>query len=235
MGYKLKHIGRWSYFYVPEIEKKGLQHGFFTISSPDTTRLNDDGKEFLKTFFLKDFITLHQEHGDTIHIIRYGERPKKGDGLILTQKQIACIIKTADCLPVILYDPTESIASIIHAGWRGTAKKITEKAVHIMKDLECKTSNIEAILGPSVNSCCYNVGKEVYSIFMENGFSEHIFKKENDALFLSLREANKEILKKEGVFKIHDVQICTFCTDGLFYSYRRGDRNKRQINFISLL
>lgn len=232
--YKLKQKGRWSYFHIPELEIKGLKHGFFTSMSPDILHPKSEREAFHKTFFLKDSIILHQEHGDEVHVIKDGERPKRGDGLVITEKQIGCIIKTADCLPVILYDASNSVASIIHAGWRGTAKKITEKTLRIMKDLGCKPDRIEAIIGPSVNSCCYSVGHELYDIFLEKGFSESIFKRKKEGLFLSLRDANMEILKREGVTQIYNINICTFCTDGLFYSYRRGDRNKRQINFVSL-
>ncbi len=234
MEYRLGQTHRWSYFYIHEIEKKGLKHGFFTGSCPDVIHTDDDREKFLNTFLLKDVIVLNQEHGDTIHIIKDNEKPKIGDGLIITKKHIGCIIKTADCLPVMLYDAHKSIAGIIHAGWRGTAKKITEKAVHIMKDLGSEPDKIEAILGPSINSCCYTVGEEVYSIFLENGFSENVFKRDNKGLFLDLRQANMELLKKAGVFQIYNIHICTCCTERLFYSYRRGDRNKRQINFVSL-
>lgn len=232
--YKLKEKGPWSYFYVPELEKKGLQHGFFTSKSPEVPYLKDIREGFVTAFSLRDVVVLNQEHGSVVHVIKDGERPQRGDGLIVTQKHIGCIIKTADCLPVVLFDLVNYVAAIVHAGWRGTVKKITEKAVQIMKKMGCNPENIEAVIGPSVNSCCYSVGEEIHSIFVENSFSESIFKKQNGFLFLSLRDANMEILKKEGVVKIYNINLCTFCTEGLFYSYRRGDRHKRQINFISL-
>jgi len=234
MDFKLTQKNGWTYFFIPEIKKKGLQHGFFTRSSPDLTHPDGDREEFLKAFLLKDFIILSQEHGDTIHVIKNHERPKIGDGLIITKKHIGCIIKTADCLSIMLYDVSNNIAAIIHAGWRGTVKKITEKTIRIMKDFGSKPDKIEAILGPSINNCCYTVGEELYKIFIEKGFSKNIFKRRDNGLFLDLREANTEILKKEGVSQVYNINICTFCTDRLFYSYRRGDRNKRQINFVSL-
>ncbi|HOP84909.1 MAG TPA: peptidoglycan editing factor PgeF [Syntrophorhabdaceae bacterium] len=234
MDFKLTQKGGWTYFYIPEMERKGLKHGFFTSSSPDLIHPKGDRAEFLEAFLLKDVIILNQEHGDTVHVIKSHERPKIGDGLIITQKHIGCIIKTADCLSVIIYDFSNNIAAIVHAGWRGTVKRITEKAVRIMKDLGCKPDNIEAILGPSINSCCYTVGEELYNIFIENGFSKNLFKRGGKGLLLSLRGANIEILKKEGISQIYNIEICTSCNEGLFYSYRRGDRNKRQINFVSL-
>lgn len=235
MSYQIKYAGPWSYFHIPEIEEMGLLHGFFTASSPVVTVDKTQGRDFIDLFRLKDFIALHQEHGDTVHVIRDGYRPRTGDGIIITEKNVAGVIKTADCLPVILFEPDYPVVSIVHAGWRGTLKKITKKAVRVISDLGGNIEKIVAILGPSVNRCCYTVGDDLYIAFKEMGFSDSIFKITENSFFLSLRKANKEILFDEGVSVIYDIDICTLCTDGLFHSYRRGDRDKRQINFVSLL
>ncbi|MCX8110892.1 MAG: peptidoglycan editing factor PgeF [Syntrophorhabdaceae bacterium] len=234
MPYEIKYVGDWSYFYVPEIEEMGLFHGFFTALSPVVTVDRTKGRDFLDLFGLKDFIALHQEHGDIVHVIKDGYRPQTGDGIIIAEKNIAGIVKTADCLPVILFEPDFPVASIVHAGWRGTLKGITKNAIKAMSDMGACLDKIIAVLGPSVNGCCYTVGDDLYRVFKEKGFSEKVFKRTNNTFFLSLREANKEILFKEGISTIYDIDICTLCTDGLFHSYRRGDRDKRQINFVSL-
>ena len=235
MTHQLRHNGDWSYFHIPELEEKGLLHGFFTASSPVVTIDKTKGRDFLDLFCLRDFIVLHQEHGDQVHVIRDGYRPMSGDGIVLLEKNVAGVIKTADCLPIILFEPYYPIASIVHAGWRGTLKGITKNAVNIMTGLGGTGEKIIAILGPSVNVCCYTVGEDLYTAFKEKGFSDAIFRKAGNTLFLSLRQANKEVLSKEGISVIYDLDICTLCTDGLFHSYRRGDRDKRQINFVSII
>ncbi len=234
MKYRLKKRGDWSYFYIPELEEKGLLHGFFTALSPVITQNNDHNNIFLDAFGLKNLIVLHQEHGNKVHIIKDGYKPRAGDGIVITEKNIAGIIKTADCLPVVLFEPHYPMVAIIHAGWRGTKERITEKALKEMIDLGAKEKEVIAILGPSVNMCCYNVGEEVYEAFRLMGFSDLIFNRTEDKIFLSIRDANKEILFKHDVSIIYDINICTYCSDGLFYSYRRGHRDKRQINFVSL-
>ena len=76
----------------------------------------------------KDLVVLDQEHGDAVHVITAGERPRTGDGLVLLEPGMIGVIKTADCLPVILYAPGYPACAIVHAGWRGTALLISRKA-----------------------------------------------------------------------------------------------------------
>jgi polyphenol oxidase len=234
MKFELKRMGDWSYYYVPEIEEAGIVHGFFTAESPLPVLEGQERNAFLQAFHLKDLIVMRQEHGDKVHIVNNGDKPGSGDGLVLVNKGVAGIIKTADCLPIIVADPDYPMASVVHAGWRGTVRKITRKAVRTMADLGAKKGRMVALLGPAINACCYRVGEEVHREFKDAGFSEGIFSRNRDSLFLSLRQANKEILAREGVLTIGDADLCTFCTADLFYSFRRGEKEKRQINFVSL-
>jgi len=189
---------------------------------------------FLNAFELNDLIVIRQEHGDEVHVIKDGFRPVSGDGLILLEKGIAGIVKTADCLPIVVCQPDYPVASIIHAGWRGTAKRIVLNAIEKMMQIGVERNKMSAILGPSIGSCCYEVKEDLYNVFMDEHFSGSIFKYKNDSIFLDIRQANIEILKDEGI-KIFDINICTRCSEGVFHSYRGGEKEKRQINFVSLV
>ncbi|MEI6152654.1 MAG: peptidoglycan editing factor PgeF [Deltaproteobacteria bacterium] len=232
--FELKHTGRWSYYYVPGLEQRGIKHGFFTAQSPSHALQGNDKAEFLGAFGLNDFVIMKQEHGVDIHVIQDGYRPISGDGLIIISKGIAGIVKTADCLPVILCGMDRPAVSIIHAGWRGTANKITKKAIDKMSGLGVNRKRITAILGPSIGPCCYEVKNDVRNVFTEEGFSDNIFKRKNDILFLDIRQANMEILNNEGIEDIYDIDLCTQCSRDIFNSYRGGEKEKRQINFVSL-
>ncbi|MBA4391501.1 MAG: peptidoglycan editing factor PgeF [Syntrophus sp. (in: bacteria)] len=232
--FELRYVNGWSYYSLPELEAKGIVHGFFTKESPSHTFIGADRNAFLEAFALHDIIVMDQEHGDEIHIVTKGERPDRGDGIILVEPQVAAIIKTADCLPVIIADTLCPMVAIVHAGWRGTAKKITQKAVEKMVRLGAGRENMIAILGPSIRSCCYEVGGEVLDIFQKEGFSERVFVKKNDVVYLDLSRANRELLAGAGIETIYDTGLCTYCTDDLFASYRKGEQGSRQINFVSL-
>jgi purine-nucleoside/S-methyl-5'-thioadenosine phosphorylase / adenosine deaminase len=234
MHFEIKKISDWSFFRIPELEKSGITHGFCTNSSPSNLLHSETKQNFLDVFSLDNLVVMNQEHGDNVHVISNGEKPCSGDGLIILEKRVAGIIKTADCLPIILCDASYPIASIIHSGWRGTAKRIVMKSILAMERLGGIRDNMIALLGPSIGPCCYEVKDDIYTIFHDDGFPEHIFHRKNNSLFFDLRRANTWMLRSGGVNKIYNFDMCTYCNDGLFYSFRRGDTGKRQINFVSL-
>jgi YfiH family protein len=198
MPFELRQINGWSYYFLPDLEKAGIAQGFFTKESPSHTFTEKDRAAFLEIFSLRDLIIMDQEHGDEIHVVKNGERPERGDGVILIERNIAAIIKTADCLPVIIVEPHYPMVAIVHAGWRGTVQKITQKAVEKMVMLGARRRNIIALLGPSIRACCYEVGEEVCDIFRKEGFSKGVFKRKNNVVNLDLRKANMELLAAEA-------------------------------------
>jgi len=234
MRFEIKTTGDWSYYCFPDMEEAGITHGFFTKNSPSHLLAGQEKQMFLSAFSLTDAIVMNQEHGDTVNIIKNGDKPASGDGIVLIEKGTAGIIKTADCLPVIICEPGYPMASIIHAGWRGTVKKIAQKAVNTMTELGAEKKRMTAFLGPCINPCCYEVGADVYTVFQNELFSEGIFHKSKGSVFLNIRQANREILEGTGIKNIFDINLCTFCNKDIFYSYRRGEVEKRQINFVSL-
>lgn len=219
---------------MPELEEKGILHGFCLGGAPSNLLHKETRMDFLGVFALKDVVSMNQEHGCNVHVISNGQRPHSGDGLIILEKNVAGIIKTADCLPVILCDAVHPMVSIIHAGWRGTVKKIVRKAVFSMIEHGSKTKDIIALLGPSIGPCCYEVKKDVSHAFEKGGFPEDVFLKGKNSLFLNLKQANIWMLNRSGINEIYDLNMCTRCNDAGFYSFRRGDAGKRQINFVSL-
>ncbi len=224
----------WEYCHVPELTARGIIHGFFTRACPSL--LDDkETRVFLDMFSLERSVTLHQEHGNTIHAVGPNDRPETGDGILLYKPGIAGVIKTADCMSIVLVDLAFPMAAIIHAGWRGTLGRITTDAVTAMSERGAAPSRIIALLGPSIRGCCYTVGAEVKEAFLGEGFPENIFHDKDGATYLDLKDANTWLLTESGVHTILDTGLCTFCSeDPLFASYRRGARNERQINFVGI-
>jgi YfiH family protein len=234
MKFEMTKNADWPFFRVPELEEKGILHGFCTVDAPSNFLHEKTRQDFLGAFSLKNLVIMNQEHGNDVHVINNGQMPQSGDGLIILEKNIAGIIKTADCLPVILCDAVHPMVSIIHAGWRGTVRKIVRKAVFSMVELGGRTKNIIALLGPSIGPCCYEVKEDVYSAFTRGGFPAYVFLERRNSLFLDLRRVNAWMLQKSGINEVYELDMCTRCNDNLFYSFRRGDTGKRQINFVSL-
>jgi YfiH family protein len=226
MNFELKQTGVWSYFQWPELESTPIVHALFTRKSPSANMDSEERLRFLAAFSLKDLVIMSQEHGDTFHLIQHGERP--------LEENVAAVIKTADCLPIIICEPDYPMGAIIHAGWRGTAKRITEKVILAMVRLGVNVDRMIALLGPSIGPCCYEVKDDVASAFRNAGFSDQVFRQRGHALFLDLCAANIEIMRALGVRRIHPAGLCTYCSRDLFVSYRKGETAHRQLNFVSL-
>ncbi len=232
MPFELTTTGGWSYYHVPGRENAGIVHGFMTRTSDAILRDSGRRAAFMAAFSAKEMIILDQEHGDAVHVITGGERPRTGDGLVLVEPGVIGVIKTADCLPVILCAPGYPVCAIVHAGWRGTALLIAGKAVAAMVDLGVPAASICALIGPGIGPCCYNVGEDVRAAFKAAGIDDEVFERRGRLTFLDLKKANRRILVAEGVHDIHDVNLCTSCGGALFFSARRDGQQGRQINFV---
>lgn len=233
MRFELRQTGDWSYYCAPELEAKGVIHGFFTKLAPHHALTGNEKGRFLDTFSLKDIVIMAQEHGDRVHVVSDGERPRMGDGIIILERGVAGVIKTADCLPVILVEPDLPAAAVVHAGWRGTVKRIVKKAVDKIVGLGGERTKIMALLGPAIGPCCYEVKEDVYGVFRDEGFSPRVIRNGKGAVFLDIKKANIETLTGEGIERIYDAGLCTKCSNGIFHSFRAGERERRQINFVS--
>jgi YfiH family protein len=232
--FEVRTDGAWSYFALPSLTNAGIVHGFMTRSS-DSIVSNPEAREsFLRIRGATDMIIMDQEHGSTVHVVAKGERPVAGDGLLMVEKGVIGVIKTADCLPVILYAAGYPVAAVVHAGWRGTVKGITGKALRLLIDMGIERERIGALIGPGIGPCCYEVKEDVTSAFREAGFGDSIFEDRGASTYLDLKKANRESIEREGIREIHDTGLCTACTPDLFHSARRDKPSGRQISFVLL-
>ncbi len=170
-------------------------------------------RSFLDAFSLDRVVMLQQEHGNTVHAVGVNDSPDTGDGILLYKPGIAGVIKTADCLSIVLIDPAFPMAAIVHAGWRGTLQRITSKAVDMMAERGAAKQRIIALMGPSIRGCCYTVGTEVKEAFLNEGFPENIFHNRNGSIYLDLKDANTRLLTDADIETIIDTGLCTFCSE----------------------
>ena len=178
------------------------------------------------------YIVANQTHSDHIGIIT--EKKTKGwesmedavedcDALITDQKGVMLTILTADCVPILLYDTQKEVIAAIHAGWRGTQKRITQKTVHQMvQTYHCDPKDIIAGIAPAIGRCCYEVGKEVAQHFFDTPTSLTV---KNDKYMLDLPYLNQQQLLEAGVQEtnIDMSEVCTACETKRFFSYRKED------------
>jgi polyphenol oxidase len=176
--------------------------------------------------------TVHQ-----IHSAKVGDAADtefvEGDALVSNQSGVRVAIKTADCVPILLAEPSIRAVAAIHAGWRGTVENIAASAVQeLVGRWGAKPRNIRAAIGPSIGVCCYEVGPDVARRFgawvsdLENTQGhEH----------LDLRAVNELQLRAAGVENIWISQDCTFCATDRYYSFRRERKQAgRMLSFVGL-
>lgn len=229
----------------------GVTHGFGTrhVSRSQFFAQLSDGAAPLRP------VLLRQIHSDRVLNIGnefdFAAEPPRADALVTDQPGVGLVIKTADCLPILLVDPAARVSGAAHAGWRGTAQRIAEKTVAAMRShYSVDPARIRAAIGPGIHACCYQVGEDVLNTFRAQfAYAEELFRgyeHENPAdnilprqvmspghplmrklevarAWLDLEEANRRQLLDAGLSPDHITTgaPCTACRTDLLYSYRR--------------
>jgi len=164
-----------------------------------------------------------------------------GVDAIFTQLPQVCIsITTADCVPLLFFDPIKKVVAAAHAGWRGTCGRIAEKTIYaLIERFNCNAADILVTIGPSISSNVYEVGAEVVNAFKAAGFdTTQIVNMRNDSIFLDLWQANEQVLEKVGILpeNIEISGICTYTEHERFFSARRlGIKSGRLLSGIMIL
>jgi len=173
--------------------------------------------------------TLHQIHSAVV-VDAAGRSGLLGAGDALIENTPGCpvAVKSADCVPILLVDERRRAVAAVHAGWRGTAQKIVQKAVAGMRTrFASDAADLHAAIGPAIGACCYEVGAEVASQFGVTGHKAH----------LDLAQINQQQLTEQGVSaaRIYLAGLCTKCLEKEFYSWRRdGERAGRMLSVAGI-
>lgn len=173
-----------------------------------------------------------QIHSDIVTMVSPGDKKVISDGLITTLSNLPIGIITSDCVPVLLYDPEHHSVSAIHAGWRGTLDTIVRNAVQSMIANGSNVHSLIAAIGPAIKSCCYDISPERAQLF-SNKFGTNSVIWIDERPYIDLQDINYHQLFACGLLPEHIDLLpeCTKCNEA-YYSYRRGDRDKRMISYI---
>lgn len=185
----------------------------------------------------KAMLKMNQTHSSNVIIVNKISNHVRSDGAI-TKKNFILSVKTADCLPILLYENQQKIIAAIHAGWQGLLKGIIEKAVKKITAEGAKVNYLLVAIGPHIRSCCYSVPIQRVQLFRDkSGNPANIAEKRKDLWFLSLINIASQKLLKLGVkeINIEDVGICTKCRPDFFSARREGYNTGRNISLISLV
>ena len=176
-------------------------------------------------------VRMRQVHGAAIYEARSGTTPPaayeqwpEADIAITTDPSFGLVVRTADCVPILLADSRTGAVASVHAGWKGTAAGAVMAAVRALEwEYGIEPANLVAAVGPSIGACCYEVGAELAPGFASHPDSPRWFDTRTHKPRLNLWRANRDQLERAGVpsRSIHVCELCTADHPQLFHSYRR--------------
>ncbi|MBP5646955.1 MAG: peptidoglycan editing factor PgeF [Bacteroidaceae bacterium] len=197
----------------------------------------------------------HQVHGCVIREVTdpftAREELEGVDALVTDVPGVAISVRTADCIPVLLYDPVHKAVAAVHDGWRGTVQKLSRKVIDFMHSrYGTDASDLKAVIGPGIGPDSFQVGQEVADEFRNAGFpmDEVLLDCGPKAptadnpmaggLHIDLWQANRWLIEQSGV-RSENIQVAGICTyrnnDRFFSARREGIRCGRIINCIRLV
>ncbi len=220
----------------------------------DPSAVEENRRRFFESFGIgsSQVVRVKQVHGDGVLIVNGGLVSRQGfpgvlldegyeyDALVTNLQDLALVISTADCLPLLIHDPVHGAVAAVHAGWRSTAKRIAARALEAMASAYgTDPKDCRVAIGPGIRGCCYEVGDEVsraMAVTLPN-WEAHAEGIRPNHWRLDLAGVNRAILETAGVRtrRIADVELCTACRTDLFFSHRaERPRTGRMMNLILL-
>jgi len=178
-----------------------------------------------------DLVCSTQVHGTDIRLITRDDcgmllqdNPHKADGLISKNPGAALMVFTADCVPILLYDPVKKVAGAVHAGWRGTASNIAGIAVSkICYTFGSSPADIKAAIGPCISKCCFETHNDVADA-LQNALGQianNCISQSAGKFMIDLKETNRIFLERAGVTDITISDECTSCSPDKYWSHRK--------------
>ena len=186
----------------------------------------------------------HQTHSDEVRQIaadflalpaQIQQMVLEGVDAVMTDLSGICIgVSTADCIPILLFDSEHHAVCAVHAGWRGTVKRIVEKAFASMRlAYHTNPQSLKAVIGPGISLANFEVGDDVYAQFSSAHFPmaelarQYPNRQTAETPFLKwhidLPGCNRYLLKSLGVPSTHITmsEVCTYAQSEDYFSARQ--------------
>ena len=237
--------------------KRGAGHSLAPYDSLNVgTHVNDNpihvaqNRQLLSEHLPSEPVWLNQTHSTIVLNAGVADAANtsclpNADASFSTQKNVVCVVMTADCLPVLLCDKAGTIVIAVHAGWRGLCDGALEASIHeACRAAQIKPADLMAWLGPAIGPNAFEVGAEVRQQFIvkdakaEAAFKPHGDHKINNKYLGNLYQIATQRLNNCGVGQIYgggiDTDFCTYTQKEQFFSYRRDGTTGRMASLIWL-
>lgn len=199
---------------------------FFVAGQPEPTL-----QRLRKKFVVASMRQVHGRKSAAVNQKR--SRVYSVDALYTDKFGIFLAVRTSDCLPVLFYNRKAGVVGVVHAGWKGTQKKILEKTVNaVARKFHALPKDFYFYFGPAARACCYSVPEHDRRLKL---FSKHFLKGRNGGVFLDFVSANRQQLLALGVPKTHieDSGLCTIHNHE-YPSHRREGQGRKE-TLLSLI
>jgi len=174
-----------------------------------------------------------QTHSKNVSFQEKAGRVLDMDGVFSMNPHCVCSIQVADCMPIYFVHQSKDIFGLVHAGWRGLVNGILFESAKLLEEIGVSNSNMDVLIGPSIQDCCFEVSDDVVAQFDQQFVEE----KENGKYRIVLQKMAFSQLMNSG-FKNEYINImpdCTFCDSEKYHSYRRnGKKAGRMIGLLGI-
>lgn len=181
-------------------------------------------------------VLTRQTHSDIVRVVTGEDRAgldhrnyPECDGLVTNVPGLALVIFTADCTPLLFWDPVTGAVGAAHAGWRGTVSQIGQKTVETMvAAFGCDPKNIRSAIGPNIGACHFETDGDVPEAILASYGSqaEAFIQKHGEKYHLDLKAINALSIRSAGVSHIDISDACTYCQHDTFWSHRYTQGNR---------
>lgn len=220
----------------------------------DEARVTENWRRFLEASGIKEtkFVCGKQVHENHVHIatsedarVAYGPGELiEADGYVTDVPNLPLVIFTADCVPIIMEDIKAGVIGAIHSGWRSTVADIEKSAIDAMLSLGASKADIQVAIGPAIEKCCFEVGREVIEAVVQLLFGDSLvlsedmwYQKANGKYMLDLKGVVRERLIQIGIpyENIRMVGECTLCHPDKYFSHRYSEGNRGSLATVVML
>lgn len=160
------------------------------------------------------------------------------DGLVTDEPGVTLTIFTADCTPILFYDPVRQAVGAAHAGWRGTAAGIAARTVDAMtREFGSDPADIRAAIGPCIGACCFETHRDVPDAMVSalGPAALPAITPCGEKYQVDLKQLNAIWLRQAGVRQIDICPLCTACQPERFWSHRRVGNARGSLAAIIML
>jgi len=180
---------------------------------------------------------IRQVHGAQVAVAGRGSSgswdPPEADAIVSNDPSVAIGVRVADCAPILIADRRRGVVAAVHAGWRGTVKRVGPAGIAALsREFGSNPLDLVAAIGPCLGQCCGEVGEEVVQAFRDAGHADDDVARwfapgPSGRPYLDLPTANRDQLAASGIpeSQIFDAGLCTRSYPSIFHSYRAAGAN----------